>query len=248
MHSRSFRLLCQVAFFSAVGALLGFIDWRSQVAVFSAVDAVDSPTDSAPVLDLMPLLLLAPCLTAIAALPPWGFKVVETYWKAPLLCALAFISWPLLRHYLLYLIPTDASGGPNLFWDVLQFWADGAVKVFAMFAYIVRAMVVRAGRLIAIIFVVFVAATNLVYLLADPLQIGLALVCQYSFLLGFSALAAKVFHRGKHGHFSRPWSRNLSNRSACFTHYRHFELAASRFPQSSFEAPLQQILYVAMDH
>jgi hypothetical protein len=194
MQALSFRLLGRVAFFSVVGALLGFIDWLCQDAFFSA-------TDSLPL--LAPLLVLAPCLTAIAALPPWGFKVLETYWKAPLLCAIAFIAWTLLRHYLLFLIPTDASG--YLFWEALEFWIDGVVKVFAMFAYIIRAVVVRASQRMAIIFVVLGAATNLIYLSNNPLQIGMWLVCQYSFLLGVSALAAQVFSRKR----ARPLLKTL---------------------------------------
>jgi hypothetical protein len=175
------------AFFSAVGALLGFVDLLAQKTAFS-------PTDNSPL--LAPLLLLAPCLTAIAALPPWRFKVLETYWKAPLLCAIVFISWTLLHYYLPpYLIPTDSSGSGNLLWEALEFWTDGAVKVFAMFAYIIRAMVVRASLRMTIIFVVLGAATNLIYLSANPLQTDTWLVCQYSFLLGVSVLAGQVFLR-----------------------------------------------------
>src|SRR5262249_46371090 len=99
---------------------------------------------------------------------------------------------------LLHLIPTDASGKPNLFWEALQIWTDGAVKVFAMLAYIIRAMALRTSQRMVIIFVALAAATNLIYFWDNPFQIGhtwLRSVCQYSFLLGVSTLAAHVFQR-----------------------------------------------------
>src|SRR5262245_5617735 len=132
MQALSFRLLGRVALFCVVGALIGYLEFLGQLEFFS---------QGKP--HLAPLLLVAPCLAAIAALPAWRFKVAETYWKAPLLCAVALISWTILHHYLtIYFFDHIPS---NLLSHAMDLWIDGAVRVFAMFAFIMRAMILRTG-------------------------------------------------------------------------------------------------------
>jgi hypothetical protein len=193
MQGLSPRLLSQVTFFSAVGAIIGYIEFLAQVAFFS-------PPNGAPRLEFAPLLLVAPCLATTAALPIWGFKLAETYWKAPLLCAIALISWTILRSNLLAFLFDDLAflfDDLNPVWHAVELWLDGVVRVFAMFAFIIRAMVVRAGGRVALNFVVLSAAFNLIYLSADSLPTWVEPVVQYSLLLGALALAVHALPRKK---------------------------------------------------
>src|SRR5262249_629078 len=112
-------------------------------------------------------------------------------WKAPLLCAIGLTSWTILHQTLAYyLFDFDTPGRYNMFWRIVEVWIDGGIRAFVTFSYILRAMIVRTGHGTAIIFVVLLGASNLTYFFTNPPWAGP--ICQYSLLLGISALAAHV--------------------------------------------------------
>jgi hypothetical protein len=90
----------------------------------------------------------------------------------------------------------SASNPIYILFAMPAIWIDAAVTVIIMFAYIIRAMIIRASLQTAIIFViVLVSTTSIMYVIALFIDIDLLGVIVYSISLGAVTFAADVFPR-----------------------------------------------------
>jgi hypothetical protein len=174
----SSRSIAYPALFAAAGALLGYVHYY--VLDYALTDL----SGGAGYIEVLLAIIAVPCVVSIAALPSWGFKTGDSYWRAPLLCAIALASSLIIHVYLLNIISVDRGS----LLEILELGIQGAVEVFAMFAYIIRAMVVRSGGRAASVFIILGAATNLISLLLG--NTWLTSVCRYCILMGMAAFAA----------------------------------------------------------
>lgn len=193
-----------VSLFVAIGALLGYIQMLLETFLG---EMIKSPPDQiGTVLDVLIVLfasVLVQCLIIIAALVSWKFAVGDTYWKAPALYLLVSLSALLMLVPFLPFIPEvtmdDLSvGGARLrasietgpAWGVFLVGVtiiSEAIDVFAAFAFVIRAMIIRSGKWAGLVFL-------LIGTIADScltLSVGSTVtsLLQPPFLLGLSALA-----------------------------------------------------------
>ena len=172
------RSIAYPVLFAAAGALLGY-------AQYYVLDyALASLSRDGGYLEVVLAIVAVPCIVSVAALPCWGFKAGNSYWRAPLLCAIALLSLLLIHVYVLNFISIDQGS----FLKVLELGIQGAVEVFAMFAYVIRAMAARSGGRAVGVFIVLGAATNYISFLFGSAPLISA--CHYGFLMGMAAFAA----------------------------------------------------------
>jgi hypothetical protein len=190
-----------VSLFVAIGALLAYVQMLLETTL--ADEALQYLPD---VIVVLFALVLVQCLITIAALASWKFAVGDTYWKAPVLCFLVFLSALLMVVFLLHFIPDEIVsdlplGGAQLRAFVETRPARGAllvgvmtvgeaVGVFATFAFVIRAMIVRSGKWAGLVFLLIGTVTgSCLTLSVDSTATSLL---QPPFLLGLSALAFRV--------------------------------------------------------
>jgi hypothetical protein len=178
MPNPSSRSIAYPTLFAVAGALLGYAHYY--VLEYALADL----SHGAGYLEVLLAIVAVPCVVSVAALPSWGFRAGNSYWRAPLLCAIALTSWLIIHVYLLNFISVDRES----VWEILELGTQGAVEVFAMFAYIIRAMAARSGVRAVSVFIILGAATNLISLLLGTTW--LTSVCRYCLLMGMAAFAA----------------------------------------------------------
>jgi hypothetical protein len=190
----------RVSLFVAIGALLGYV----QMLLETRLD--ETPGFQPDLIKVLFALVLVQCLIIIAALASWKFAVGDTYWKAPVLYFLVILSALLMLVFLLRFIPDDIMNdlpvdGAQLrafietrpAWGVLLVGVMiiiEALDVFATFAFVIRAMIVRSGKWAGLVFLLIgTIAVSCLTLSVDSTATSLL---QSPFLLGLSALAFRV--------------------------------------------------------
>ena len=190
----------RVSLFVAIGALLGYI----QMLLEARLD--ETPEVRPDDVKVLFALILVQCLIIIAALASWKFAFGDTYWKAPLLYFLVILSAFLMLVFLLRFIPEDIVNdlpldGAQLraFIKTRPVWGAllvglviifTALDVFATFAFVIRAMIVRSGKWAGLVFLLIGTIAGSCFTLSvDSTATSLL---QSPFLLGLSALAFRV--------------------------------------------------------
>ena len=195
----------RVSLFVAIGALLGYIQMRLETAL--ADEKLEFLLDFIVVLFAW---VLVQCLMIIAALASWKFAVGDTYWKAPVLYFLVLLSVLLM----LVFLRADSRRHSERFtgrrratarfyrnapcWGILLVGVmimSEALDVFATFAFVIRAMIVRSGKWAGLVFLLIgTIAGSCLTLSVDSAATSLL---QASFLLGLSALAFPSCQRSR---------------------------------------------------
>lgn len=194
----------RVSLFVAIGALLGYI----QMLLETRLD--ETPEFPPELIKVLFAWVLVQCLIIIAALASWKFAVGDTYWKAPVLYFLIFLNVLLLLVVLPRFIPDVVMNGLNDLpvgggaqlrafiaarpaWGVLvgvMIMISEALDVFATFAFVIRAMIVRSGKWAGLVFLLIGTIAGSGFSLSvDSTATSLL---QSPFLLGVSALAFRV--------------------------------------------------------
>ena len=217
-RTKGLATIGRISLFVAIGALLGYIQMLLAtrfILLEARLDKTPETPDFSPdLIDIIKVvfaLLLVQCLLIIAALASWKFKVGDTYWKAPVLGLLViFLKMFLDQVFLPRFIPDvimnnlndPAIGSAQLrafietrpAWDVLligvMIITEEAVDVFATFAFVIRAMIVRSGKWAGLVFLLIcIIAGSCLTLSVDSAATSLL---GFPFLLGLSALAFHV--------------------------------------------------------
>ncbi|MEY9234072.1 hypothetical protein ABIF68_002519 [Bradyrhizobium japonicum] len=218
LRTNGLAAIGRLLLFVAIGALLGYIQMllATRLSLLGArLDEAPETHDFLPdlidVIKVLFALLLIQCLLTIAALASWKFELGDTYWKALVLGLLVlflnvFLDLVLLPRFIPDVIMNNlndaAIGSAQLrafietrpAWDVLligvMIITEAALDVFATFAFVIRAMIVRSGKWAGLVFLLIgTIASSCLILSVDSAATSLL---QFPFLLGLSALAFRV--------------------------------------------------------
>ena len=204
IRTNGLSTISRVSLFVAIGALLGYIQMLLETRLDETLEFPDF-------IKVSFAWVLVQCLIIIAALASWKFAVGDTYWKAPALYFLVFLSAVLMLVFLPPFIPDvimndlkdlPVDGGAQLRAFIETRSARGvllvgvviiiseAIDVFTTVAFVIRAMIVRSGKWAGFVFLLIgTIAGSCLTLSVDS---ATASLLQSPFLLGLSALAFRV--------------------------------------------------------
>ncbi len=209
IRAKGLAAIGRVSLFVAIGALLGYI----QMLLETRLD--ETPEFQPDDIKVLFASVLVQCLIIIAALASWKFAVGDTYWKAPVLYLLVyflvFLSALLMRVFLDVIVGylndlPDGGAQLRALWRattrfietrpawgvllvVLLVGVIVALDVFATFAFVIRAMIVRSGKWAGLVFLLIGTIAGSCLTLSVDFANSLL---QSPFLLGLSALAFQV--------------------------------------------------------
>jgi hypothetical protein len=196
IRAKGLAAIGHVSLFVAIGALLGYI----QMLLVARLD--ETPEFQPDDIKVAFAVLLVQCLIIIAALASWKFAVGDTYWKAPVLGLLVYFLYTLSVFFMVVLLPGfdvifdnlttyhSAARNQRAFMETGPAWGVHlvvmtAIDVFATYAFVIRAMIVRSGKWAGFVFLLIgtIAGSCL------TLSVDFADLAATLFLLGLSALA-----------------------------------------------------------